>query len=72
MAYVSTESPTLGQGPKHFGAAPQGDGLQTLGISSAGMGRASARSCAWAGPGRPQGTWARALGTIDERPGVRP
>ena len=28
MAYVSTESPTLGQGPKHFGAAPQGDGLQ--------------------------------------------
>ena len=24
MAYVSTESPTLGQGPKHFGAAPQG------------------------------------------------
>ena len=37
MAYVSTESPTLGQGPKHFGAAPQGDGLQTLGISSAGM-----------------------------------
>ena len=28
MAYVSTESPTLGQGPKHFGAAPQWDGLQ--------------------------------------------